>query len=54
MRWIRYEFKKDSGSGLGNPDPDPGRLKMSPKKGKKCRNFMSEEISVRLEASPGV
>jgi hypothetical protein len=37
---------------IGNPDPDPdqGRPKLSPKKE---RNFMLEEFSVGLEASPG-
>jgi hypothetical protein len=35
---------------IGDPDPDPGRAELFPKKG---INFMFEEFSVGLETSPG-
>jgi hypothetical protein len=38
----------------GIADPDPGRQKLSPKKGKKLRNLLLEEFFIGFEASPGV
>jgi hypothetical protein len=48
-------------NGLADPDPDwecglgsgPRQAKIVPKKRKELRNFLFEEISVGLEASPG-
>jgi hypothetical protein len=37
---------------IGNPDSDPGKIKLSPKR-KKLRKFMVEKFHVGLEASSG-
>jgi hypothetical protein len=38
---------------LVDPDPDPGMPKLSTKNKNKRGNFMFEDLSDRLEASPG-